>query len=322
MRIVGFVVSVAMLLAAPSVQAQEQLVDPDFSVSIATPAYTANGPRVVIDEGHANFHTASDLYAPLAALLRADGYSVTPGRAAFDSRSLAGIDVMVIANAGSPHGQDTTTPAFTVAEINAIDQWVRAGGSLLLIADHAPFGIAAESLATRLGVRFGKGWVFERGNGGGLTTQIVYSRENGRLGAHPILSGRSASEAIGTVKSFTGQSLIGPPGSTALLRIPAEAWEAPDRDLLDGSDAALRAANGGPPRLPEGVEAVGGRAQGIAFVHGAGRVVVLGEAGMLSAQLVRLGPDQPQLRIGMNVEGLNNRQFALNMMHWLSRAID
>lgn len=321
MRITGVGILVTMLLAVPLAQAQEQRVDPDFSVSIAKPAYAADGPRVVIDEGHANFHTASGQYAPFAALLRADGYSVTPGRAAFDARSLARVDVMVVANAGSLHGRDTTTPAFTAAEIDAIDRWVRAGGSLLLIADHAPFGAAAEGLAARLGVRFGKGWVFERGKAGGLTTQIVYSHENGRLGDHPILDGRSADEAVRTVKSFTGQSLIGPSGSTALLRIPAEAWEAPDRNLLDRSDAALRAADGGAPGLPRRVEAVGGHAQGIAFVHGAGRVVVLGEAGMLSAQLVRIGPDRPQMRIGMNVEGLDNRQFALNMMHWLSRAL-
>ncbi|MCW4460272.1 DUF4350 domain-containing protein [Sphingomonas sp. BT-65] len=322
MRIAGFVASVAMLVAVPAAQAQEQLVDPDFHASVTTPAYAADGPRVIIDESHDNFHTASGQYAPFAALLRADGYTVVPGRAAFDAGSLAGAKVLVIANAGSPRGQDTIRSAFTAAEIDAIDQWVRAGGSLLLIADHAPFGLAAEQLATRLGVRFGKGWAFERAKAGGLTSQIVYSRGNDRLGDHPILKGRSAGEAIGTVKSFTGQSLIGPPGSIALLRFPAEAWEAPDRALLDGSDAALRATKSSAPGMPKGVEAIGGRAQGVAFAHGTGRVVVLGEAGMLSAQLVRLGPGRPQLRIGMNVEGLDNRQFALNVMHWLSRALN
>lgn len=322
MRISGLIAALALVLSASFAHSQEQFVDPAFSVRVATPAYAANGPRVVIDEAHGNFHTASGQYAPFAALLRADGYAVTAGRVAFEAQGLAGIDVLVIANAGSPHGRDTAQPAFTAAEIEAIDQWVRAGGSLLLIADHAPFGIAAEGLATRLGVRFGKGWAFERTAAGGLTTQIVYSRENGRLGAHPILAGRSAGEAIQTVKSFTGQSLVGPSGATVLLRLPAEAWEAPDRGRLDASDAALRASGGGAPALPDRVEPVGGRAQGIAFAHGAGRVVVLGEAGMLSAQLVRLGPDSPQMRIGMNVAGFDNRQFALNMLHWLSRALD
>jgi hypothetical protein len=45
-------------------------------------------------------------------------------------------------------------------------------------------------------------------------------------------------------------------------------------------------------------------------------VVVLGEAGMLRAQRERNG----QL-VGMNVPGYDNRQMALNIMHWLSRIL-
>jgi len=57
-----------------------------------------------------------------------------------------------------------------------------------------------------------------------------------------------------------------------------------------------------------------GRAQGIAFRLGKGRVVVLGDAAMLSAQVT--GSDnQP---VGMNVANIDNRQLALNIMHWLS----
>ena len=58
----------------------------------------------------------------------------------------------------------------------------------------------------------------------------------------------------------------------------------------------------------------GGRAQGLALEFGTGRVVVLGEAGMLTAQ--RDGDE----RFGMNVSGNDDRQLALNVMHWLSRA--
>ncbi|HYN25556.1 MAG TPA: hypothetical protein VES69_10995, partial [Pyrinomonadaceae bacterium] len=57
-----------------------------------------------------------------------------------------------------------------------------------------------------------------------------------------------------------------------------------------------------------------GRAQGIAFKFGKGRVVVLGEAAMLSAQLA--GAEKRPM--GMNVPGSDNRQLALNIMHWLS----
>src|SRR5205085_11171475 len=57
-----------------------------------------------------------------------------------------------------------------------------------------------------------------------------------------------------------------------------------------------------------------GRAQGIAFSFGKGRVVVLGEAAMLSAQLA--GPNG--MKFGMNRPGIDNRQLALNIVHWLS----
>jgi hypothetical protein len=58
-----------------------------------------------------------------------------------------------------------------------------------------------------------------------------------------------------------------------------------------------------------------GRAQGIAMKLGKGRVIVLGEAAMLSAQVIT-GPNE--VRFGMNRPGIDNRQLALNIMHWLS----
>jgi len=57
-----------------------------------------------------------------------------------------------------------------------------------------------------------------------------------------------------------------------------------------------------------------GRAQGVALQFGSGRVVVLGEAAMLTAQIG--GDGHP---FGMNVPGNDDRQLALNILHWLSR---
>ena len=57
-----------------------------------------------------------------------------------------------------------------------------------------------------------------------------------------------------------------------------------------------------------------GRAQGIALNPGKGHVIVLGEAAMLSAQIT--GPNK--MPFGMNVPGIDNRQLALNIVHWLS----
>jgi hypothetical protein len=60
-----------------------------------------------------------------------------------------------------------------------------------------------------------------------------------------------------------------------------------------------------------------GRAQGVALRLGKGRVVVLGEAAMLSAQL-GLEQGKADRPFGMNFPGTDNRQLALNVMHWLS----
>ena len=58
-----------------------------------------------------------------------------------------------------------------------------------------------------------------------------------------------------------------------------------------------------------------GRAQGIALKFGKGRAVFLGEAAMLTAQVTG------QLKFGMNYPGADNRQLALNIVHWLSRLL-
>ena len=48
---------------------------------------------------------------------------------------------------------------------------------------------------------------------------------------------------------------------------------------------------------------------------GKGRVVVMGEAAMLTAQLA--GAEKAKFG-GLNQTGIDNRQLALNIMHWLS----
>lgn len=49
-------------------------------------------------------------------------------------------------------------------------------------------------------------------------------------------------------------------------------------------------------------------------------VVVLGEAAMLTAQVMRR-LDGTESKFGMNVPGNHNRQFVLNVLHWLSRVL-
>ena len=58
-----------------------------------------------------------------------------------------------------------------------------------------------------------------------------------------------------------------------------------------------------------------GKAQGLAFEFWKGRVVILGEGGMATTQV------NARVPYGMNQPDNDNKQFILNLMHWLSRKI-
>ena len=108
--------------------------------------------------------------------------------------------MLVIANAlGAEEDDDkgADKSAFTDEEIQAVQDWVKGGGALLLIADHAPFGGAAAALASRFGVEMSKGYTFDPENSvAGSPTQLIFSRENKLLANHPITEGRNESERI------------------------------------------------------------------------------------------------------------------------------
>ena len=125
-------------------------------------------PKMLIDEAHRNFHTASGRYEPFADLLQNDGYIVSSNQQPFSAEMLKNVDVLVIADALGP-GEHETRPAFTPDEETALVEWVRTGGSLFLISDHTPFGSAVARLAKQFGVimhlRFARDDQFHEGDG-------------------------------------------------------------------------------------------------------------------------------------------------------------
>lgn len=256
---------------------------------------------MLFDEAHNNFHTASGRYKPFADLITNDGYQVVPNKQPFTRETLAGYKILVISNAlgaAAMNAADASKPAFTEAESDAVRDWVRGGGSLLLIADHAPMGAANQILGQRFGVEMRNAFTVDQENSDKESQNpgfIIYTRESGRLADHPVTNGRNASERVNKVIAFTGQSLKGPADSVAFMKLADSA-----RDTMPGQ-------NTNPP-------SAAGRAQGIAIKFGKGRAIVLGEAAMMSAQIV--GPQQ--IKFGMNRPGIDNRQLALNIMHWLS----
>lgn len=301
----------------------QQVADPNFDAAVAKAAYASRHPKVLFDEAHRNFHTTDRRYKPFADLIRNDGYEVTPNKQAFSAETLVGYNILVIANAVGAEGAEAyEAPAFTEQECDAVAEWVRAGGALLLIADHAPFGSAAENLAKRFGVDMSKGHTIDRAHAdqeSGNPSWIFYTGDHGLLADHSIIRGRDTTEQVNRVMTFTGQSLKGPEGSAALLRLADTAKDRPSPTAAEVQAAIEKAqAQGGGAislAMPaDRIVSAAGRAQGVALQFGNGRVVVLAEAAMLSAQLI--GPEKQPF--GMNRPGLDNRQLALNVLHWLS----
>jgi hypothetical protein len=298
------------LLVLPGIEMfNAQRADYGWSPAIERAAFAAEHPRVLFDEGHHNASTAgfAGRYWPFARLLRADGYDLARGRGAFTPEYLEGARVLGIANAsgaGKPQifgvnipnrtRGDRGDPAFTAAEIEVIRGWIERGGSLLLIADHAPFGDAADTLGRALGVTMHRGFAEVPEE---TSDPLLFSADNARLGRHPILAGDGSGTVVSRVHTFTGQSLDGPPGSTELLRFPEKAveWVRVEGDSLAPEPA--------------------GRGQALALELGRGRVVVLGEAAMATAQVSRRVP------FGFNLPGNDNAQFVRNVMRWLARGL-
>ncbi len=283
--------------------------DPNYDTSVAKPACASEHPKVAFDEGHREKHTSRGTYHPLAELLKNDGYDIDSIDNLITEKRLASYRVLVIACAqGDSEMNDA--PAFTPAECAAVEHWVGAGGGLLLVTDTFPFGSAAESLGKAFAIEMSLGQTadaiqFDRE--GKDDTELDFDRQNHLLTVHPITEGRSPEERVERVLTFTGQSVRGPRGSVPFLRHGASATSRDARARVEGTKSDKKVV------VQYGEEkSVEGWGQGVAILHGQGRVVVLGDAEVLSAQL-----DGPK-KIGMNARGNDDRKLALNILHWLS----
>ncbi|MEO7458021.1 MAG: hypothetical protein ABIY52_17320 [Gemmatimonadaceae bacterium] len=299
------IIAGVLLATAVAGAANGQQVPDTLFVPVTAPAAfgIGAGPRLVIDGGHHNFHTVNGRYAPFARLAARDGYRVSGSTSRFSDEMLSSVDVLVIANAlnaiNDRNNWSLPTPsAFADDEIAAVRRFVERGGALLMIADHMPFAGATEALGAALGVSFVNGFAYDAAN----NSIFTYTRAKGML-AHPVFEGRNARERIDSVVAFTGSAFWLPAGGAPLMTIPAGsrvrmpsvAWQFSD------STASVSAM---------------GMLQGAALRVGKGRVAVSGEAAMFSAQ--RAGP-QGRNAMGFNAPAaLQNAQYALNVLHWLS----
>lgn len=291
-----------------SASAAQSAADRDFNTRVPRPAYAGSHPKVLFDEAHNNASTAAGAYQPFVDLITSDGYRVVPNDREFSKKALKSCDILVIVNPSGPNGRRESS-AFTEEECDAVKEWVSAGGNLLLMISHLPFSAAADLLCKRLSIDVTQGHTFDKSNHNlesGDDTELLFTRENSLLKDHSITRGRTASESINRILTFSGTSLKGPAGGFPFLMLADTAM-----DVLPPTAPQPTSPDQAAPDHKQ--VSAAGRAQGIAIVLSKGRVVVLGEAAMLTAQIAPRG-----FRFGMNLPGYDNRQLALNIMHWLS----
>jgi len=286
----------------------QQQADVSFSLNVADPRYaTGQGPVILLDEAHYNFHTTQGRFRPFVEFLRKDGYQVKGNPAAFTPAVLREVRILVIANALNAVNQESwvlpTPSAFTDEEISTLKTWVNNGGSLFLIADHMPFPGSAEKLAAAFGFTFYNSFAMRKGANtsvaGALRIPDIFTPGHGLLDG-PITRGSKPGEQITSVRTFTGQAFSIPANAQSIivlddqfeLLLPKTAWEFSKETTVKPAD---------------------GLTQGAWMESGNGRLVVFGEAAMFSAQVQR-----DTVRMGMNApDAKQNPQFLLNIIHWL-----
>ena len=263
----------------------ELTVDESFDLPIGKPAFrSGKGPAVVVDEKHRNVVSLKTYFGPVGRFLRKDGYSIASGTEAFTPNGLAKTRVLVIANAQAPEGSPDGASAFSDAEIAAVEAWVTKGGGLLLIADRAPFGGPARALARAFRVTLDDNTILRKGGDGKPDGVLTIDVSTDGDKTHPVFAGVSA------VVYVVGESVDGP---GPILRAPAGTYAGPTSQAADGLPAA------GKPII-------------LAFSHGAGRVVVIGDAGIASAFGSRGGATH------RGISEADNARFVRNTLRWLA----
>ncbi|WBX70781.1 hypothetical protein [Tenacibaculum retecalamus] len=260
-------------------------------------------PTIYIDQSHQNFHQKEGRFKPFADLLAADGYKVD---SIINLKNLKIDDILIISNPihqkNVRNWRQPIHSAFTKTEIAFIQNWVKKGGKLLLIADHMPFAGAANNLANAFGFNFCDGFAYLQKEKRNLPD--VFSEDNERLVSSEITNG-NLGKKINAVTTFTGSSFTIPKAAKEILKFkkndyclaPEVAWqfndETPRHDLKD-------------------------KYQGAILKYGKGKIAVFGEAAMFTAQTIT--NNSGIYKFGFHAKSApNNVAFIRNLLFWFSK---
>ncbi len=277
---------------------------------------SAQEPLVLLDAAHHNIFEPPNR-ASQVRFFEANGYRVRELHEPITPTALVEARVVVLklplsARNALPEGftqeefdaawSRPVPSAFSRDEITAVVDWVRHGGSLLLIFDHMPLAGASEDLAAAFGFDVSDGYAVDADRLTDLSppsvaqaASIVFYRSEGTLVDDPVTSG------IDSIATWTGSAFRVPANARSLLELgPSFVSLIPDTAWVF-SDSTPR-------------ENIGGWSQGAILEVSRGRVAIFAEAGIFVSpeQVSEPDPDEegnPQAQ---------NPQLLLNVLRWLS----
>jgi subtilase family serine protease len=142
-------------------------------------------------------------YSEFANYLRINGYivsTINPGTI-INSSVLASADVLVIV---------APQYSYLESELDAIENWVKGGGNLLLISDWGPFGVQARSIASRFNIILRGDAIGDSDENVGDLSQVYYDGAN--LLVHPVTHG------VDRVEIYAGDGILtAPAGEIPLI---------------------------------------------------------------------------------------------------------
>lgn len=325
MRILQSIFLSGLLLLTSAFSGTAQPYDEEYTPTVDTPSFSKReGPVVLIDEAHNNYHTCEGRYRVLCELLENDGFSVRSNKESLSATTLEDADVLIIANAlnaqnvtDDENWKNPILPAFDKTEIDAVEEWVNDGGSLLLIADHMPFPGAIADMASRFGVIWQSAFAFAanfdfaqpKGDPNMINFRLYAGPSGGIAHPHPIFKGREKREAVEYLTSFTG----------SVFRLGPNSGVQPLLQLDEGTMLLYPMASQEQNMHTPSAYGVG-LLQGGVLERGKGRVAFMGEASMFAARIANF--ISPGFKMGMNnPDAPYNKQFTLNLLHWLSGSL-
>ncbi len=272
------------------------LVDSTFDVAVSSPVCNTSCPVILIDDIHDNATVTKGWdFITLSNLFSNDGFKVLRGRTQFTKQALAGVNVVVLAGG-----------LLDREEMKILNDWIRNGGSLLAFTHHHNRPIYQEYLLT-IGVQTKEIEVVQDSLHGLLRDAftfnpglIYFSTDDKLLGNHPVLKGRNSKENIKKVQTLQSSTIIGPPGSANLLPLSDSAIDYMSINNNIESNTAVKTS--------------GSRSLGCAFNFGKGKIVIT-DAWALKALIFE---NSERGYVGMNTPGNDNKQYALNIMRWLT----